>query len=140
MEHLSPANDPNHPPLARDAQGNLVELPKGTCAWRIGRETTGRPRIILAPDNQPMRLPLQLTCDQLVEMCGLDVYHVYAIDEFGNMLGRVTKIDAARDARDLRNGLANDVPPMHASRSAYGHMSDLRFALEAMAQMMRTNS
>src|SRR5262245_43025301 len=78
----------NHPPLARDPQGNLVELPKATCAWRIGRETTGRPRIILSPDNQPMRFPLHLTCEQLVEMCGPDIYHVYAVDEFGNILGR----------------------------------------------------
>lgn len=141
MENLSPANDPNsHPPLARDAQGHLVELPKGTCAWRIGRETTGRPRIILAPDNQPMRFPLHLTSDQLVEMCGLDVYHVYAIDEFGNMLGRVTKLDATRDARELRNGFGGDVPTAPTSRTGYGQMTDLRFALEAMAQMMRTNS
>src|SRR5690606_22930578 len=95
---------------------------------------------ILAPDSQPMRFPLHLTCDQLVEMCGLDVYHVYAIDEFGNLLGRVTKIDATRDARELRNGFVNDVPAMPVSRAAYGHMSDLRFALEAMAAMMRTNS
>ncbi|HEX5060754.1 MAG TPA: hypothetical protein VFV99_15405, partial [Kofleriaceae bacterium] len=130
----------SHPPLARDPQGHLVELPKGTCAWRIGRETTGRPRIILAPDNQPMRFPLHLTSEQLVEMCGLDVYHVYAIDEFGNMLGRVTKLDATRDARELRNGFAGDVPTAPTSRTPYGQMTDLRFALEAMAQMMRTNS
>lgn len=142
QEHIAPANDAssNHPPLARDLHGNLVELPKGTCAWRIGRETTGRPRIILAPDNQPMRFPLHLTCEQLVEMCGPDVYHVYAVDEFGNVLGRVTKLDANRDMREPRNGFATDVAMPSASRAAYGPMTDLRFALEAMAQMMRTNS
>ena len=141
QENLSPATEQNnHPPLARDAQGNHVELPKGTCAWRIGRETTGRPRIILAPDNQPMRFPLHLTCEQLVELCGLDVYHVYAVDEFGNMLGRVTKLDAKLDARDLRNGFGIDVPSVASPRAAQGQMSDLRFALEAMASMMRTNS
>jgi hypothetical protein len=87
-----------------------------------------------------MRFPLHLTCEQLVEMCGLDVYHVYAIDEFGNLLGRVTKLDATRDARELRNGFGGDVPAAPTSRAAYGQMTDLRFALEAMAQMMRTNS
>jgi hypothetical protein len=140
----APVHDaPNHPPLARDAQGNLIELPKGTAAWRIARQTTGRPRVLSTPDNQPLRFPLSTTCEQLVDTCGPDTYHVYAIDEFGNVLGHVVKVDAARetrDARDLRNAATTDASIPQASRSAHAQMTDLRFALETMAHMMRTNS
>jgi len=48
-----------HPPLARDANDNLVEIPDGTRAWRICRQTTGRPREIFGPDKAPLRFPLE---------------------------------------------------------------------------------
>ena len=56
-----------YPPLARDAHGNLLPIPEGTCAWRLCRQTSGRPRLINGPDKQPMRFPLETTVDELIE-------------------------------------------------------------------------
>ena len=141
MTNTAAKLDPPHPPLARDNYGHLVAVPDGTTAWRICRQTTGRPREILGHDKQPIRFPLETTCDELVAMCGRDVYRVYALDEVGKQLDYVTTLDLTNEVREIRN--AASVEPMPAAlrpSAALGPASDLRFALEAMAQMMRTNS
>ncbi len=134
-----------HPPLARDPFGNLLAIPEGTSAWRICRETTGRPREIRGPDKQPVRFPLDITTDELVDLCGAAVYRVYALDEVGAQLAdeHVAKWDLTPGApRELRNGAAPDAPLLASLRPSAptGSVTDLRFALEAMTQMMRTNS
>lgn len=141
--HTAAKLEIQHPPLARDALGNLLAIPEGTCAWRVSRETTGRPREIRGPDKQPIRFPLDTTSDELVELCGSGVYRVYALDEVGAQLAdeHVAKWDLTPGTRELRNG-APDVPMLASLRpsSATPQVTDLRFALEAMTQMMRTNS
>lgn len=139
----APKFEAQHPPLAQDALGNLLAIPDGTCAWRILRETTGRPREIRGPDKQPFRFPLDTTGDELVEMCGSGVYRVYALDEVGAQLAEehVARWDLTPGTREPRNG-ASDVPMLASLRTsaAPATTTDLRFALEAMTQMMRTNS
>jgi hypothetical protein len=141
--HTAPKFEAQHPPLARDALGNLLSIPDGTCAWRVLRETTGRPREIRGPDKQPFRFPLDTTGDEFVEMCGSGVYRVYALDELGAQLAEehVARWDLTPGAREPRNG-APDVPMLASLRTsaATAVTTDLRFALEAMTQMMRTNS
>lgn len=129
-----------HPPLARDAQGNLLEVPDGTAAWRVCRQTTGRPRVIVGPDRQPMRFPLEITNEELVDLCGPDVYRIYALDEVGKVLDYVTTIDVNRDVREPRNamGLDTALPSLRATQ--VGTSGDLRFALETIAQIARVNS
>src|SRR5580704_15388105 len=95
-----------HPPLARDPMGNLLALPDGTAAWRICRETTGRPCEIKGPDKQPFRFPLDITSDELADMCGVGVYRVYALDELGKQLGHVATLDLTPGVRELRNASA----------------------------------
>lgn len=125
-----------HPPLARDVHGNLVPIPDGTAAWRLMRQTTGRPRIVSGPDGQPLRFPLDLDAETLAEMCGRDTYRVYALDEVGNQLDYVTTVVAGADtsmnetALPLRN--ANGANPTNSSSG------DLRFALETIGHMGRT--
>jgi hypothetical protein len=60
---------------------NLLEVPDGIAAWRICRETAGRPCEIKGPDKQAFRFPLDTTSDELVAMCGPGVYRVYGLDE-----------------------------------------------------------
>ncbi len=133
-----------HPPLARDSFGNLVAIPDRTSAWRICRETTGRPREIRGPDRQAIRFPLETTTEDLVELCGAGAYRIYALDEVGAQLEdeHVAKWDLTpgRDHHH-RNG-ATDAPLLTSLRPSSGvaTVTDLRFALEAMTQMMRTNS
>lgn len=128
----------SHPPLARDAQGNLISVPDGTASWRICRKTTGRPREILGYDKQPIRFPLDMTCEQLVEMCGRDIYRVYALDAVGELLDHVTTLDLNGEASELRNSSGNELAVL--ARPSPTGSTDLRFALEAMTDMMRTNS
>ena len=130
----NPSQPEPHPPLARDQHGNLLQIPDGTCAWRVCRHTGGRPRVVNGPDGQPLRLPLQLTSEDLAEMCGADNYRVYAIDEFGNVLGHVTTVDAGVERQ------AEPELPMFRNLGLPVVSSDLRFALEAIAGMARTNS
>ncbi|MEJ7598461.1 MAG: hypothetical protein WKG01_11170 [Kofleriaceae bacterium] len=133
-----------HPPLARDPFGNLLAIPEGTSAWRICRETTGRPREIRGPDKQPARFPLDITTEELVELCGAGIYRVYALDAVGAQVAdeQVAKWDLMPGARELRNVAALDTSSLMSLRpnTHAGSPSDLRFALEAMTQMMRTNS
>jgi hypothetical protein len=128
-----------HPPLARDTQGNLLPIPEGTSAWRICRQTTGRPKEIAGPDKRTLRFPLETTAEELADLCGADVYRVYALDEVGKVLDYIGTVDTTRDSRDLRNAASDSLSPtLRATQT--GSTSDLRFALEAMAQMMRVNS
>ena len=137
MKATSPAPQAiEHPPLARDAQGNLLAVPEGTCAWRICRHTKGRPRIVNGPDKQPARFPLDTTMEDLADACGADAYRVYALDEVGSVIDYVTTVEVGRE---LRNAGEPEVMLMPSPRSASGS-SDLRYALEAVAHMARTNA
>jgi hypothetical protein len=132
------ASEIEHPPLACDSLGNLLALPSGTAAWRICRHTAGRPREISGLDKLPVRFPLTTTIDELVDLCGPDIYRVYALDDVGKDLGHVTTIDAERD-RGLRNAADVEAPLLAALRGQVTPSSDLRFALEALTQIARIN-
>ena len=140
---ISAASKPErpHPPLARDPMGNLLAMPDGTAAWRICRETAGRPYEIKGPDKQAFRFPLDTTSDELAEMCGHGVYRVYALDEFGKQLAHVATWDLTPGGRELRNATA-DTQVLRGLRlvASSPPVTDLRFALEAMTAMLRTNS
>lgn len=133
MKATTPPNE--HPPLARDAQGHHLPIPEGTCAWRICRHTKGRPRVINGPDKQPARFPLDLTTEELVDACGADSYRVYAVDKVGNVIDYVTTVETSRE---LQNAAESEVAVLPALRSSGS--SDLRYALEAVAHMARTNA
>lgn len=136
MKATSTTGQHEHPPLPRDAQGNLLPIPEGTCAWRICRHTKGRPRIINGPDKQPARFPLDTTADELADTCGIDSYRVYALDEVGNVIDYITTVETARE---LRNAAEPEVTLMPAARTPSGS-TDLRYALEAVSHMARTNA
>jgi hypothetical protein len=136
--HTTPKSEPQHPPLAHDGQGNLIEIPDGTAAWRLCRQTTGRPKELVGPDKRTLRFPLETTTEDLADLCGADVYRVYALDEVGKVLDYVVTVDVARDTRELRNA-APDSQVLSTRAGSAAATSDLRFALEAMAQMMRVN-
>ncbi|MFN0248753.1 MAG: hypothetical protein ACKV2T_17825 [Kofleriaceae bacterium] len=135
-----------HPPLARDPAGNLLPLPAGTAAFCFSRETAGRPRKLCGPDKNPLRFPLHTTGEDLVELCGVGVYRVYALDQLGESLAdeHVARWDLTPPAREHRNAALDPMLALRADRtsntSATTLHTDLRFALETMAQMMRTNS
>ena len=129
-----------HPPLAIDAYGNPIDIPDGAASWRICRKTTGRPREIVDENKHPVRFPLDTTCEQLVERCGRDVYRVYALDEVGELLDHVSTLDLTGASGDLRNSSSSEPASSLVRSTSTAGSTDLRFALEAMTQMMRTNA
>jgi hypothetical protein len=130
---ISNSNPPslitNHPPLAHDAQGCKVAVPAGARYWRILRFTAGRPKTL------PGRFDLDLTPDQLLEMCGPGQYRIEALDEFGKPLGEVAKLIV---------GMQADVPAAEPAANqnarAFQQTNDTRFMLETLAQMSRFHS
>lgn len=145
MTHAQPKLEPSHPPLARDAAGNLLPFPSGTSSFAVGRETGGRPGGVRGPDKQLLRFPVETTPEDILDLCGPGLYRVYALDAVGKQLGNeaVSRWDLRHSSSiDLRNA-AIDVPS--ALRGERGSATstastDLRFALEAMVQLVRTNT
>lgn len=132
----------DHPLLARDLVGNLLPFPDGTAAWRIARETGGRLFEIRGADKAWVRIPIDAAPEHVAEQWGPGVYRVYALDAVG---GSLHKEHVAR--WDLRNaGSASYMSPsdlrptLLTAPSAPTVSTDLRFALEAMSNMLRTNS
>ena len=129
----TPSPTSEHPPLARDAAGNLVSVPEGTLAWRLCRHTGGRPRVVHGPDREPLRVPLDVTPEDVLDLCGPDTYRVYALDEVGNVLDYVTTVEVG-----LRHRNAAPEPEPQAFTANRGQSNDLRYALEAITHMART--
>jgi hypothetical protein len=71
-------------------------------------------------------------------MCGRDIYRVYALDAVGELLDHVTTLDLNGEASELRNSSGSELAVL--ARPTAVNSTDLRFALEAMTQMMRTNA
>ena len=136
MKANGTAPETQHPPLARDANGNLLPVPSGTAAWRICRHTEGRPKIIKGPDRQPARFALDTTLEDVVDACGPDRYHVYALDTVGEVIVHVTTLDAGGEPRNAAEPAITVLPAMRGPAVA----SDWRYALEAIAQIARTNA
>jgi hypothetical protein len=91
-----PSSTSNHPPLAHADDGNRLPLPPGTTHWRILR---GR-------DTQPARFGLEMTRQDLLELCGPGTYTIEASDQYGHRLDHVTTVTVgeppARPSGELR--------------------------------------
>jgi hypothetical protein len=73
-------------PLARDSDGNPFELPDGAAYWRVRRQTGGRPRKVLGVDRQPLRVPLEMTAEELEDVLGPSSYLLDLHDQAHNSL------------------------------------------------------
>jgi|GEM_PF-1802563 len=130
----NPSTAIEHPPLAQDGHGNLLPVPDGTSAWRLSRHTGGRPRVVNGPDLAPLRLPLHVTTDDLMDICGSGTYRLYALDEVGAVLDYVADVEVGAKHRNA----APAEPEAPVFIAARGQSTDLRFALEALTHMART--
>ena len=130
----NPSTPIEHPPLAQDGHGNLLPVPDGTFAWRLSRHTGGRPRVVNGPDLAPLRLPLHVTTNDLMDICGSGTYRLYALDEVGAVLDYVADVEVGAKHRNAAPA-DPEAPVFVAARS---QSSDLRYALEALTHMART--
>src|SRR5678815_2711961 len=89
MEKMSaqPQRSPSTVPLARDADGNFIELSDGAVGWRIRRQTGGRPRLVLDSRKQPMLFPLDYTISDVEDVLAPGSYLLDAVDKSGEPAG-----------------------------------------------------
>jgi hypothetical protein len=128
------SSEASHPPLARDAQGNLVAVPDGTATWCLKRDTGGRPKMIVGQDRLPARFGLDTTPEDLEAMLGAGTFRVYALTEVGEVIDYVTTVNVGKDEQE-------DEPTVPSpAGTPRGTSSDLRFALETILQMARAQS
>src|SRR5690606_22902527 len=93
------------------------------------------------------RFPLRTTDEDVVNMCGPDTYRVYALDEVGNVLDYITTLTIGKELRNARSHEHDVVAVAPSSMSSTAvvatarneNASDLRFALETVAQIAQTN-
>ncbi len=111
-----------------------MPIPDGTFAWRLSRHTGGRPRVVNGPDLAPLRLPLHVTLDDLMDICGSGTYRLYALDEVGSVLDYVADVEVGAKYRNA----APAEPEAPVFAVARAQSSDLRYALEALTHMART--
>ena len=98
-----PSTSPNTPttcPLARDKDGNAIELPAGALCWRVRRKTGGRPRIVLGVDKQPIQVPLSYSVVDVEDILAPAAYLLDLVDHKGLALGVTVEIAIGQ----LRNG------------------------------------
>lgn len=111
----------------------MIAVPEGTSHWRILRHTGGRPKPIPGHDMQPARFGLDMTHEDLLEVCGPGNYRIEALDQYGNRLELVTTVTVGEDTRRSED----PTPTFSPSR---GPSSDLRVAMETIAHMSRTHT
>lgn len=136
MEKMSsqPQRSPSIAPLARDADGNLIELPDGAVGWRIRRQTGGRPRLVLDSRKQPMLFPLDYTIADVEDVLAPGNYLLDAVDKNGEPLGVTIAVSIGM----LRNAEAVDPDhenvesaPAIVPTTLPNTTSDVRLVLEA---------
>src|ERR1044071_2594520 len=142
MEKMSPQlqRSPSTVPLARDAEGNHIEIPEGAIGWRIRRQTGGRPRLVLDSRKQPMMFPLDYTIADVEDVFSPGNYLSDVVDKPGEPLGVTVaaSIGMPRNAESIEpddnNSNSNDgaaTMPTVVPTSLPNTTSDVRLVLEA---------
>jgi len=125
------SNRPPAIPLARDSEGQPLDVPESAAAWRVRRHTRGRPRIVLGVDKQPMQLPLGYTIADLEDILTPGAYRLDLIDAKGELLDLTVAVELgeyrnAGASIEIDEPEASTIQPILATNG-----SDTRFVLEA---------
>jgi hypothetical protein len=134
MEKMSaqPPRSPSVVPLARDQDGNPIELPDGAVGWRVRRQTGGRPRLLLDSKKQPMLFPLDYTIADVEDILAPGSYLLDVVDKGGEPLGLTIgmAIGMARNAEAVEPDNENHAPAA-APTTLPSTTSEVRLVLEA---------
>ncbi|MEZ4404270.1 MAG: hypothetical protein R3B06_29890 [Kofleriaceae bacterium] len=93
---------------------------------------------MLGPDRQPLRLPLDVTAADLVDLCGAGTFRIDAIDDAGQVLDFITTITVGVDGTAHDTTEPDPLPPVLMRGGGGG--GELRYALEVTAHMARAQS
>ena len=105
-------------PLARDKDGNAIEVPNGAAAWRVRRKTGGRPRTVLSVDKQPMQLPLGYSIVDVEDILAPAEYLLDLVDAKANLLGVTVEISIGQLVRNGNEDDGDDDEPAVISDDA----------------------
>ncbi|MGH9884617.1 MAG: hypothetical protein ACREBE_03760, partial [bacterium] len=134
MEKMSPQpqRSPSTVPLARDQDGNPIELPDGAIGWRIRRQTGGRPRLLLDSKKQPMLFPLDYTIADVEDILPPGSYLLDVVDKSGEALGVTVGLSLGmpRNAESVESDNDNNAPTV-VPTTLPNTTSDVRLVLEA---------
>ncbi len=134
MEKMSPQSQrsPSTVPLARDPDGNPIELPDGAIGWRIRRQTGGRPRLLLDSKKQPMLFPLDYTVADVEDILPPGNYLLDVIDKGGEPLGVTIglALGTLRNAESIEPDNENNAPSV-VPTALPTTTSEVRLVLEA---------
>jgi hypothetical protein len=119
-------------PLARDQDGNIIELPPTAVAWRVRRQTGGRPRIVLGVDKQPMQLPLGYTIVDLEDILAPGAYRLDIVDGRGEPAGLTIDVSIGQPRNaDVGEEPGDEAQPALVVPSLPATGSEMRLVLEA---------
>lgn len=123
---------PSIVPLARDQDGNPIELPDGAVGWRIRRQTGGRPRLLLDSKKQPMLFPLDYTIADVEDILSPGNYLLDVVDKAGEPLEVTIGISLGmpRNAESVEPDNENNAPAV-VPTTLPSTTSDVRLVLEA---------
>ena len=131
MSSPQPQRSSSIVPLARDAEGNVIQLPEGAVGWRIRRQTGGRPRLHLDSRKQPMTFPLDYTVADVEDILPPGSYLLDAVDKSGETLGLTIalSIGQPRNGEPVEPG--DEAAPIAVPAALPATTSDVRLVLEA---------
>jgi hypothetical protein len=120
-------------PLARDADGNFIELPDGAVCWRIRRQTGGRPRLHLDSKKQPMTFPLDYTMADVEDILPPGNYLLDVVDKNGEPLGVTIGVSLGmpRNADSVADEEEEAMAPAVVPTTLPNTTSEMRLVLEA---------
>jgi hypothetical protein len=136
MEKMSaqPQRSLSTVPLARDGDGNFIELPENAIGWRIRRQTGGRPRIVLDSKKQPMQFPLDYTIADVEDVLAPGSYLLDVVDKNGDPVGVTiaVSIGMPRSAESVESDKDElESAPLVVPTTLPNTTSEMRLVLEA---------
>jgi hypothetical protein len=123
-------------PLARDSDGNPFELPDGAAYWRVRRQTGGRPRKVLGVDRQPLRVPLEMTAEELEDVLGPSSYLLDLHDQAHNSLNVTVPVTVGVGVDEAADGAHEVAEASPAAIALPATANEVRLVLEANIRAM----
>lgn len=121
-------------PLARDAAGSAIGLPEGTAAWRVRRNTRGRPGNIVGSNGKLVTVPLGFSKDELFDLLGYGSYRLDPINDDNEVLKLSGPPITVGEPEPTS---ANESTAELALATLTEATSDARFVLEANVRAMQ---
>jgi hypothetical protein len=123
--------------LARDGDGNAIQLPDGAAGWRIRRQTGGRPRLHLDSKKQPMVFSLSYTVADAEEILPPGSYRFDLVDSNGDSLDVTVPLPVGVSRSADSTERDGELAASAADATTLPMTSDVRMVLDANVRAMQ---